>query len=601
MFAILAVSAAAIVLGAVVIALLVHPYAASIGWRYLRGKKRQTVSVVTFIAIGGVALGVGALLAVTSITSGFQDEFRNKVLGVNAHVLVLKYGLDFEEYRDVISRAREMPEVAGAAPFLINEMMLAKGDRISGVLVKGVDPDLMPDVLDLPNQMTQGSLRGLRGPNAAAPTRPEDLLDPVEGDWNWLQDLAQPEGDDGETTDGEAALEESLDEGEEALDELLGEAPAPAPEDGEAAEEEAALLEDALLEDGPDAADEGLDAILAEGDDGADTADDPDAPIVLPEVDVPTPEEAEAALEDIPTPALPDDQLLDQYLEEDALVLEGEEGGQVPLEELPGVVVGSALAVNLGLGVGDRVQVISPLAGLDTSMWSGEQNTPRSREFRVIGIFEAGFQEYDSRLVYVDLFEAQHFFEHGDSVTGVEITLNDIDRAPEVARRLERVLGGGPYHTMDWQELNHNLFTALEIQKVILSIVIASIILVAAFCVIATLIMIVLEKKREIAILKAMGARFSGVMLIFMVQGLLIGFVGTALGLLVGGGVCWYLQAFEFPLDPSVYLIDHLPVRASLTEFLVTVSIALLICLGATIIPSYWAARLLPADGVRYE
>ncbi|HBQ17533.1 MAG TPA: hypothetical protein DEF51_42525, partial [Myxococcales bacterium] len=200
-------------------------------------------------------------------------------------------------------------------------MMLAKGDRISGVLVKGVDPELMPDVLDLPNQMTQGSLRGLRGPNAAAPTRPEDLLDPVEGDWNWLQDLAQREGDDGETADGEAALEESLDEGEEALDELLGEAPAPAPEDGEAPEEEAALLEDALLEDGPDAADEGLDAILAEGDDGADTADDPDAPIVLPEVDVPTPEEAEAALEDIPTPALPDDQLLDQYLEEDALVL----------------------------------------------------------------------------------------------------------------------------------------------------------------------------------------------------------------------------------------------------------------------------------------
>ncbi|MEC7524823.1 MAG: ABC transporter permease [Myxococcota bacterium] len=579
MFALVAVSAAALVLAGVVVALIVHPYAASIGWRYLRGKKRQTVSVVTVIAILGVALGVTALLAVTSITSGFQDEFRNKVLGVNAHVLVLKYGLDFEEYPEVISRAREMPEVRGAAPFLINQMMLAKGDRISGVLVKGVDPELMPDVLDLPSQLTQGSLRGLRGPHAAPPVRPEDLLDPVEGDWNWLQELAQPES--------EEALEESLDDGEDVVDAALGEAETEPAEEAE------------LLDDAPDAADEGLDALLAEGDD-AQPLDDPDAPVVLPEVDVPTPEEAEAALEDIPTPELPDDALLDQFLEEDALVLE-DQGGRIPLEELPGIVVGTSLATNLGLGVGDRVQVISPLAGLDTSMWSGTDNTPRSREFRVIGIFEAGFQEYDSRLVYVDLFEAQHFFEHGDSVTGVEITLNEIDRAPEVSRRLERVLGGGPYHTMDWQELNHNLFTALEIQKVILSIVIASIIIVAAFCVIATLIMIVLEKKREIAILKAMGARFGGVMLIFMVQGLLIGLVGTVLGLLLGGGVCWYLAEFEFPLDPSVYLIDHLPVRASASEFLVTVSIAILICLGATVIPSYWAARLLPADGVRYE
>ncbi len=524
------------------IALAAHPYAARIGWRYLRSKKRRTVSVITAVAVGGVALGVAALLAVLSITSGFQDEFRNKVLGVNAHVLVLKYGLDFEEYRDVIERAREMPEVSGAAPFLINEMMLAKGDRIAGVLVKGIDPELMPTVLDLPSQITLGSLHGLRAENAAPPTTPGDLMDAVNDDWNWLEDMAGAE-----SVEDEAG-------------ELTDEAPPPS---------------------GPN----------------------PDfvSPDSLPDVDVPTPEEAEAALAAGAGPELPSDELLDQFLDEDLLLLdELDDGGIVATEDLPGVVVGTTLASNLGLGVGDRVSVISPLAGLDTSLF-GEDNAPRSREFRVIGIFEAGFQEYDTRLVYVDLFEAQHFFQHGDSVTGVEIALHDLDEAPTVSRRLERVLGGGPYHTMDWQELNHNLFTALEIQKVMLSLVIATIIFVAAFNVVATLIMIVLEKKREIAILKAMGAKSFGVLLIFIVQGLLIGLLGTAIGLALGGGVCWYLEAYEFPLDPHVYLIDHLPVRTSAAEFIVTISTAIVICIIATIIPSYWAARLLPADGVRHE
>ena len=144
-------------------------YAFEIGLRYLRSKKKKTVSVITFIAVAGVALGVAALLAVMAITSGFQVEFRDKVLGVNAHVLVMKYGLDFEEYEDVMARAREMPEVRGAAPFVINEMMLANGDRIAGVLVKGVDPETLGDVLDLPEQLVAGSLDGLRIEGARPP------------------------------------------------------------------------------------------------------------------------------------------------------------------------------------------------------------------------------------------------------------------------------------------------------------------------------------------------------------------------------------------------------------------------------------------------
>ncbi|MBK7777781.1 MAG: ABC transporter permease [Sandaracinaceae bacterium] len=189
---------------------------------------------------------------------------------------------------------------------------------------------------------------------------------------------------------------------------------------------------------------------------------------------------------------------------------------------------------------------------------SGEARTPQSRPFRVIAIFRAGFQEYDSRLVYADLFEVQAFLGQGDSVTGVEMRLNDLEQSVDVARRLERVMEG-PFHTMDWAELNRPLFTALELQKIMLSLVIATIIWVAAFNVIATLIAIVIEKKREIAILKAMGASDGTVLAVFMVQGTVIGLVGTLAGPALGGAIVGYLSTFRFALDPRVYLIDHLP------------------------------------------
>ncbi len=519
-------------------------YALSVGFRYLRSKKRKTISVITVIAVTGVALGVGALLAVMAITGGFQDAFRNKILGVNAHVLVLKYGLDFSEYREVVEHAEKLPEVTGAAPFVIHEMMLAKGDRLSGVLVKGIEPSRIDDVLDLPSQMVRGKLEGLRLPEAQPPEpkRPAQSA-PLPGEEDlddYLRALSEPTKP--------AQAEPSL--------------KAPVPPVPPLPTEPAAQKP---------------------------TAPAPSAPIAR----VPTPEEMEASLagEDI---ELPDD-------DDERAFFDDTDAPKSTGKRLPGVVIGAALAESLELELGDEVRIISPLAGLDTSMWQSGNNGPRSLDFRVVGVFQAGFQEYDTRLVYVDIYEAQRFFDHGDAVTGVELRLNDITRAPNVARQLEADLGGGPYHTMDWQELNHNLFTALEVQKVMLSLVIATIIFVAAFNVIATLIMIVLEKKREIAILKAMGARDTGILSIFLVQGVLIGLIGTAVGLVIGGLVTGYLSVYEFPLDPKVYLIDHLPVRVSPMEFIYTVLIALAICIVATLVPSYWAARLLPADGVRYE
>lgn len=530
-------------------------YALDVGLRYLRSKKRASISVISVIAISGVALGVAALLAVMSITSGFQREFRDKVLGVNAHVLVLKYGLNFDEYRDVIARARKMPEVSGAAPFIINEMMLAKGDRLSGVLVKGVDPELMPAVLDLPSQLKSGSLEGLRLPGAAPAVRARDAADERAE----AQPAPPPPGADDE----------------EDLDAYLTQL---ARNDG---------AHDPLAEDPP--------AVGTRAREPRPAEPQPSAADALPEVKVPTPEEMEAALAASDLAPLPSDESEAKLVEQGAPSSDGA-GTDKPL---PGIVVGATLARELDVQLGDRVKVISPLTGVDTSLVRSGSRAPKSRDFKVIGVFQAGFQEYDSKLVYVDLYEAQAFADQGDTVVGVEMSLRDIDKSADVALRLERDLGGGPFHTMDWRELNHNLFTALEMQKVMLSLVIATIIFVAAFNVVATLIMIVLEKRREIAILKAMGSKDTAILQIFMVQGAAIGGVGTGIGLVIGGLICGYLNYFRFPLDPKVYLIDHLPIRTSWTEFMATVLIALGICVCATLIPSLWAARMLPAEGVR--
>ncbi|MEM1418937.1 MAG: ABC transporter permease, partial [Myxococcota bacterium] len=323
-----------------------------------------------------------------------------------------------------------------------------------------------------------------------------------------------------------------------------------------------------------------------------------DEPLPTPE-DVATPGELADMLAGLDDPSEPGPELEDweRRISEEQLA-EREDAGE-DLAALPGLVIGKTLAENVGLEVGDRVRLVSPLSGLDIGS-VGEGRVPRSRDFRVIGVFQAGFQEYDTRLVYADLHEAQHFYGQGDAVTGVEMRVDDLERSEAIAWELERELGG-PFHTIDWAELNVNLFTALRLQKLVLSLVIATLIFVAAFTVVATLIMIVLEKRREIAILKAMGATSWTVLRVFVVQGTIIGLVGTLVGLALGGAVVAYLATLEFPLDPKVYLIDHLPVVVDGSEFVITAVVSLLICSLSTVAPSAWAANMLPVEGLRYE
>ena len=521
--------------------------------------------MITLISIIGVALGVAALLAVLSITTGFERAFRDKVLGVNAHVLVLKYGREFRDYRDVLATVGEMPEVAGIAPFSINEMMLTKGERRAVVLVKGVTAEGLHTVLDLPQQMIAGNLEGLRRPGSVPTPSTEP---PPNEDWQWLRNIR-----DGKPEKGDSPLFEGVKNGDkpdvdggQKGDSPLG--------DGEPTRRKTFWEEETERREAEREAQR-----RARRPRIGKVAEPGDIEAMLGELD-----EDELALPDDPA--------------WEAGLSQGE--AKEPVDALPGIIVGKTLAEDLGVEVGDRVRLISPLAALGITLSEPGGASTRSREFRVIGVFQAGFQEYDSGLVYTDLFEAQRLFDEGDNVTGVELRVHDLDTSFELARRIEQNLGGS-FHSLDWSELNRNLFTALEVQKIALTLVITTIIFVAAFNVIATLIMVVLEKKREIAILKAMGATDGTVLGIFMLQGVVVGVIGTLAGVLVGGGLVAYLDKIHFALDPKVYLIDHLPVVLSPTVFLVTIGIALLICTVSTIAPSWWAARMLPVEGLRYE
>jgi lipoprotein-releasing system permease protein len=241
---------------------------------------------------------------------------------------------------------------------------------------------------------------------------------------------------------------------------------------------------------------------------------------------------------------------------------------------------------------------VLPAAGRD---FRAGGSTAKTRKFRVSGIFYSGFAEYDGRLVYVSMREAQDFLGAGDIVTGVEMKLRDVNRAADVARALDEQLGGDPFQVVDWRTLNHNLFSALVFQKVVLLVVLTLIIIVAAFNMVASLSMMVLDKVKEIAIMKSMGASAGGLARTFQVVGMTIGGIGTAAGLVVGLILCRVVSRYGYPLDPKVYLIDKLPIAVDPVEVTFVAVVAMLICFVATLYPALKASALHPVEGLRYE
>jgi lipoprotein-releasing system permease protein len=398
--------------------------------RYLKAKRREKfISLISFISIAGIAVGVMALLVVIGVMTGFDQDLRNKILSVNAHVILIKPGHSITDYNEVAREVEAIPGVASAKPFIYTQVMFSGPSNISGGVIRGLDLPTIEQGGPPAVQLREGSFQSLK-----------------------------------------------------------------------------------------------------------------------------------------------------------------ENSG-----ELPEVAIGNELAKNIGATVGTRIKIISPLGTL-TPMG----RIPRIKNFQVGAIFHSGMFEFDNTLVYASIPRVQDYLGMDDQVTGIDVQVKDIYAADKIAAAIAAKLGPA-YQTRDWMRMNRSLFAALKLEKIAMFIILTLIVLVAAFNITSTLIMMVMEKTKDIAILKSMGATRRSIMQIFMLEGLIIGVFGTAIGLGLGFFLAGILQKYEFIKLPSdVYYISTLPVKIESLDVALIAGATILISFLATLYPSWQASRLEPVEAIRF-
>jgi lipoprotein-releasing system permease protein len=273
----------------------------------------------------------------------------------------------------------------------------------------------------------------------------------------------------------------------------------------------------------------------------------------------------------------------------------GSHGGAGGDRSLPGIILGKALAASIGVIPGDAVYIISP-----RGMLSPVGHVPSMQRFEVVDIFESGMYEFDGTLSLIELSEAQKMLRMQGEVSGIEVRLTNVDQTSVIARQIETRLGSG-YTIKDWKQINRNLFSALQLEKTVMFIILALIILVAAFNIAGSLVMMVMEKRKDIAILKAMGATARSIGRIFVLKGLAIGLIGTVLGTAAGLAICFVLERYPFiHLPADVYYITTLPVNLKLTDVILIAVCALAICFAATLYPARQASGINPVEAIRH-
>lgn len=477
-------------------------FVAFVGARHVRASKSGFLTVISVLSICGVAVSSCALCSVVSIMGGFGQDLKRKILGNNAHITVDRAGRQggFEHWEPMLEAVRRLPGVAAATPVVAGEAMASSNASTAGVLVRGIDPNGIGDVIDLVKNIEYGRLDYLVHEDHLASLPPDEPI--------------------GQGLEGQGyrripvRRDDPLDGLDPAVREVLRDAPA--------------------------------------------------------------------------------------------------------ARTLPGVVIGRELARSLHLLVGDEVTFISPLGDL------GPMGLlPRSRKFRVAAIFYSGMYEYDTTHVYVRQDVAQNFFDLKGRVTNLDVRAEDAENTGALLDPIRDALtavqaarpppeGPAPKkpprpaddetpRVRDWRELNKNLFSALKLERIATFVILSVAIAVASFCIICTLLLMVTEKGKEIAILKAIGASDRAVRAVFMAEGMLIGAIGTTFGVATGVATCLGLKWFGLRLDPDVYYIDRLPVATNASDYAMVAACALLICTLATVYPANAASRLRPVDGLRHE
>jgi len=261
-----------------------------------------------------------------------------------------------------------------------------------------------------------------------------------------------------------------------------------------------------------------------------------------------------------------------------------------------GIVLGKDLADELRISLGEVLTIVTAPAEMRIGKIS-----PRTEDFRVIGLFRTGVYEFDSRFAYVDIKDAERLFDFEAATRGLGLRIRDIYRAEKVDEEIQAKLKSYLYGTNNWIRMNQNLFSYIKVEKILMFLLLTLIILVAAFNLVAMLTMVIMEKRSEIGILRSMGASSRGVMSIFMVQGTIIGASGTALGAALGLGVCAVLKQVRIDLPPDVYFINTLPVLVEWGDVAFVCLASLAICFAATVYPSWEGCRMPPLDAIRYD
>ncbi|PIE34220.1 lipoprotein-releasing system transmembrane subunit LolC [candidate division KSB3 bacterium] len=413
-------------------------YELFISLRYLKAKRKQAfISLISLISIGGVAVGVAALILVLAVMTGFKSDIRDKVLGTMPHITVQQPVGLASDYRTLLERLQKLEHVFSVSPTVTGQVLLGAGEYVTGIKVVGIDS-------------RQGSLNYL-----------EQRL--VEGHVDYLNV---------------------------------------------------------------------------------------------------------------------------KHLNKDAL------GGP----QRDGVIIGREVARMLGVGTGDDITMILPQGRI---LPIG--TIPKLKKFRVVGIMSSGFYEYDAGLAYISLTAAQRFFSMGDDISELEVRLDNVYHTKSMTASIRELLGGN-YHIQDWTELNQSLFSAINLEKLAMFLILALIILVAAFNIISTLVMMVMEKQTDIATLKSLGATSASILKIFMLEGVVIGCIGTLIGTGLGVFVGWAADTYKWiRLNGGSYYLDYLRFEVTAQDVLLVVLISLSICFVSTIYPARQASKLDPVTIFRYE